>query len=285
MHAMSGMGPAWVPATIILLLAAAYAYGLVRLLRRGDDWPLTRTLAFVAGLLALALALLPPLGDAMGFADQILGHLLMAMLAPLALAMSAPVTLALRTLPSSGRRRLLALLHSRPARVLSAGAVVLVLEVGGMYLYYLTPLYGYTQEHMWAHLLVHTHMFLAGCLFSWYVVGRDPMPHRPSALTRGIVLFLAAGSHDLLAKLMYAHALPDGAGTLDQIHDGAQLMFYGGDVIDLLLAAALMSQWYARTGRQLHHTRRRDATASSAADPLLLRPAARLEQSTRSGRA
>jgi len=110
-------------------------------------------------------------------------------------------------------------------------------------------------------VLVHAHMFLAGCLFSWYVVGRDPMPRRPGTLARAMVLFLVAGSHDLLAKLMYAHALPVAGGSPDPIRDGARLMFYGGEVIDLLLATALMTQWYARTGRQLHHTRRRRAAA------------------------
>lgn len=49
----------------------------------------------------------------------------------------------------------------------------------------------------------------------------------------------------MLAKLIYAHLLPRGAGTADQIHAGAQIMFYGGDVIELTLAAALLLPWYA----------------------------------------
>ncbi|RNI24752.1 cytochrome c oxidase assembly protein [Flexivirga caeni] len=147
--------------------------------------------------------------------------------------------------------------------VLSLGIVVVLLEVGGMYLYYLTPLFGYTERHMWAHVVVHLHMFAAGCLFSWYVVGRDPMPTRPSILRRGLVLFVAAGAHDVLAKLMYAHTLPADAGTIAQLRDGAQLMFYGGDMIDLLLAAALMTQWYARGGRELDRSHRRAITLSA----------------------
>ena len=93
-------------------------------------------------------------------------------------------------------------------------------------------------------------MFLAGGLLSWYLAGRDPMPSRPSIRTSLIVLFFAAGSHDLLAKLMYAHLLPHGGGTAAQIHTGAQIMFYGGDAIELALAVAMLVPWYARTGRQ-----------------------------------
>jgi len=179
------------------------------------------------------------------------------MLAPPALALSAPITLALRTLPRDGRRRLLAVVHTRFARVTMFAPLVLVLEVGGMYAYYLTPLFADSHQHPWLHVAVHTHMFLAGCLLSWCLVGRDPMPTRPSTRTSLIVLFLAGGSHDLLAKLMYAHLLPQGSGSAEQIHAGSQIMFYGGDAIELALAVALLVPWYARTGRQIARERRR----------------------------
>lgn len=261
---MEGMGPAWLALSLLLPVVLGYGYGLLRLRRRGDAWPPTRTLGLAVGVMALAGALLWPLVDAMGFPQHVMQHLLLAMLAPLALAMGAPVTLALRTLRPRPRRGLLVLVHSLPVRVLSSAPLLILLEVGGMYAYYLTPLYGYAETHPWAHTLVHTHMFLAGCLFSWYVVGRDPVPGGRSTRARLLVLFVAAGCHDLLAKLMYAHLLPTGGGTPEQLRAGAQLMFYGGDVIDLLLAAALMTQWYARSGRQLRHARRRAAAVTAA---------------------
>lgn len=70
--------------------------------------------------------------------------------------------------------------------------LVLVLVVGGMYAYYLTPVFAASHQHPWLHPVVHTHMFLAGCLWSWYLVGSDPMRARPSIRTSLIVLFLAA---------------------------------------------------------------------------------------------
>jgi putative membrane protein len=131
-----------------------------------------------------------------------------------------------------------------------------------MYGYYLSPLFAATHAHPWLQLAVHTHMFLAGCLLSWYLIGRDPLPRRASTRTTLVVLLIAAGSHDLLSKLMYAHLLPHGGGTPAQLRAGAQLMFYGGDAIEIALSIAVMSAWYARGGRQLSHARRRGARVS-----------------------
>ncbi|NYH84888.1 putative membrane protein [Actinopolymorpha cephalotaxi] len=113
------------------------------------------------------------------FPAHVVRHLVLAMLAPLLLALSAPVTLALRTLTAEARLLLLAVLHSRVVRVLTRAPVVLVLEVGGMYAYYLTPLFAAAGRQSALGLLVDVHMVLAGCLLAWYVAGRDPMPAGP----------------------------------------------------------------------------------------------------------
>jgi len=77
-------------------------------------------------------------------------------------------------------------------------------------------------------------MFSAGCLLSWYLVGRDPMPRRASTRTTLIVLVLAAGQpRSAVQTHVRAHLLPHGGGTADQIRAGFQIMFYGGDVIDV----------------------------------------------------
>ncbi len=45
---------------LLVVPVAGYGAGVVRLGRRGDRWPRTRTAAFAAGLVALAVAFLPP---------------------------------------------------------------------------------------------------------------------------------------------------------------------------------------------------------------------------------
>ncbi len=239
-------------AAVLLVPAGAYGAGVVVLHRRGDHWPPSRAAAFAAGLVVLAVGFVPPVGTHDGdFRFHVLQHLLIAMVAPLLLAVSAPVTLALRVTPRAVRTRLLRVLHSRAVTALTRPAVVLVAEVGSLYALYLTPLYAETEAHLWVHVLVHLHMILTGCLFSWAVAGRDPMPHRASTRGRLLLLFLAAGSHDLLAKLMYAHDRPRGAGSVADVQFGAQLMYYGGDAVAVALAAAVLTSWYAHGGREL----------------------------------
>ena len=250
---MGHIGPFWLPILLLVPASAAYALGVIRLIRRGDRWPVSRSVAALTGLLALTLAVMPPLATSMDFGVHVSRHVLLAMVAPPALALSAPVTLALRTLPKQWRRRLLMLTHTPAVRVLMSAPVVLVLDVGGMYAYYLTPLFAASQAHPWLHVALDVHMFVAGYLLSAYLVGRDPIGHRPSTRTALIVLVVAAGSHDLMAKLMYARLLPSGGGSPDRIRAGAQLMFYAGDVVDLALTCAIMLSWYRRTGRQLAH--------------------------------
>jgi putative membrane protein len=227
--------------------------------RRGDRWPPARALAAAAGLGLVAVAVLPPLAVATSFRAEVARHLLTAMAAPVALALGAPVTLALRTLPTRGRRAVLGVLHGRPARLVTTAPAVLLVAVGGTWAYYATPLYPAAHHRPWLHAVVHVHLVLAGCLLTWYVAGRDPLPRRRSTRSALVVLLLATAGHDLLAKATYAGALPHHGGPAADVRRGAQLMFYGGDVVTLALAAAAMSAWYARTGRELRHARRRDA--------------------------
>jgi putative membrane protein len=253
---MPGMAPggaspaSWLPVVPLVIVAVAYLAGVRRLVRRGDRWPLARSLAAVGGLVALAAAVLPPVSThADVFVVHVVGHLLLAMLAPLLLALAAPVTLVLRTAPVSVRRRVLVVVRSRAARVLSWPPLVLLLEVGGMYAFYLTPLFGLAHDGEWLYLAVHIHMIAAGWLFSTVVAGRDPLPHRPGLPGALTMLLLAGAAHGILAKLMFAHTLPAIAGTPAQVQLGAQVMFSCGDVVELATAVAVMTAWYARAGR------------------------------------
>jgi cytochrome c oxidase assembly factor CtaG len=55
--------------------------------------------------------------------------------------------------------------------------------------------------------------------------------------------------------------LPRGAGSAASVELGAQIMFYGGDIVDLLLATALLLDWYRRGARALAREERRYAGA------------------------
>jgi putative membrane protein len=223
----------------------AYAGAAARLRRRGDRWPPLRDLCWAAGVLALVRPVYAQHGT---FVDHVAGHLLLASVAPVFLALAAPVTLALRTLPPTPRRRLTGLLRGPLPRVLGHPVTVILLNPVALAVLYLTPLYARTQHDPGLHLAVHAHMFAAGCLLAWYLVGVDPMRHRPSARARLTVLFVVAGAHDVLAKVLYAQLRPLGGGTPDDLRAGAQLLYYGGDAVEIALAVIVLGAWYRRAG-------------------------------------
>lgn len=268
MSGMSGTASAWhyLPLLLVLVAAGAYGSAVLRLTRRGDRWPLSRRWWFALALVSVLIGTGdPPLAEPTDFRLHAVAHVLVMMVAPLALGLSAPVTLWLRASRSGLRRKTLRVLHSRPVRVLTLAPVVVTLDVAGLYAYYLTPLFAAAEQHALLHLVIHLHMFLAGCLLNWFVLGRDPGPRRGEMPARLSVLLITAAAHDVLGKLMYAWLLPTGAGSAGQIEAGAQVLYYGGDAIELLTAAVVMTAWYRQGGRELRRQERRDGRPHVAA--------------------
>ena len=247
-----------IPLALTLAAVTGYGMALTRLRRRGVRWPARRTACLAAGSVCVAAAVLPPVGayDEI-FPVHVTQHLLLGMTGPAFMALSAPITLALRALPRQPRRALLRFLHSRPAAVLAAPATAVILDLGGLYALYLTGLYHAAGDNDLIHAAAHLHMFLAGCLLSWAIVGTNPVHRRLGVKARLAVLVIAGAGHDTLAKLMYAHDLPVGGGSITGRQAGAELMYYGGTIIDLALAVIVMTQWYQATGRELARTARR----------------------------
>jgi putative membrane protein len=200
----------------------AYPLAVARAVHRGP-WPAYRTAAWCAGVVAAAVGI--TLAASADRATHATGHLLLGMLAPLLLVLSAPVTLALRALPADRARSLSAVLRSTPALVLSFPLVAAVLDVGGLWLLYTTDLHAVPVAGL--------HVLAAGYLFTAAVAGIDPAPHRAHPAVRAAALVLAAAAHGILAKHLYA----TGWGT------GALVMYYGGDALEIMLAALLCREW------------------------------------------
>ncbi|GIF03953.1 hypothetical protein Asi03nite_14910 [Actinoplanes siamensis] len=198
-------------------------------------------MSFLAGCALLVVALT---WDGDGFRAHMAVHLTIGMLAPLALALGAPVTLLLRSIPRPAGRavgRLLARL-----RGVANPVVTLLLNLGGLTVLYFTPLYAWTTRHPGAQLLVHVHFLLAGYLFAWVVAGPDPAPRRPSVPARLVALGVAIAFHAVVSQMMYAGVFVDLPVPVAEREAGATLMYYGGDIAELLLAVALVSGWRVR---------------------------------------
>lgn len=233
---------------VLVLVATAVAYALgVHADRCGRGWPVHRTVLWYAGLAAAGTALVGPLADAArtSFTAHMVGHLLLGMVAPLLLVLAAPVTLVLRALPVVGARRVSRLLGLPVVRVATHPVVTAVLNGGGLWLLYTTDLYRLMHGSVLLHAAVHLHVLLAGYLFTASMVGLDPDRHRSSVRLRAAVLVLFVAAHSLLAKWLYIH--PPVGVDLGDARVGAQVMYYGGDVVDVTLMVLLLAGWYRST--------------------------------------
>ncbi|WP_433652994.1 cytochrome c oxidase assembly protein [Micromonospora zamorensis] len=264
-------GPNWFPLLPVVLLAVGYLLAAVRDPR---GWDHRRTAAWLLGcaLLAVAVGPLAPLpGDPRGHMAQ---HLLLGMLAPLGLVLGAPVTLLLRVSPPPVRRVVGRLLRARPLHLIAHPVTAALLSTGGLALVLLTPLYAAAERHSALHHALHLHYVAAGYLFAWSLAGPDPAPRRPGLAVRVGALLGAAAGHAVLAKYLYANAetLPPGLPDRDPaaFQSTAQLMYYGGDLAELLLAVALFATWYNRPDRLRppHSTRLIKKFASPGNDSL-----------------
>jgi putative membrane protein len=178
------------------------------------------------------------------------------MAAPLCFALAAPVTLALRCGPIRVRKVLASALGSGVVRRLSWTPVGAVLSVGVMWPLYLTGFYRQGLDHPLLHDLLHVHMLLTGCLFTFAMISQDPIRGRGSRAVRSVTLLIAFAGHDILGKYLYVHAADlaaahPGTGSVACWQQGAQWMWYGGDILDLLLAVLFFAGWYAAAGREL----------------------------------
>lgn len=241
------------PVTAAAALLAAVVYGAAasRLRRRGDAWPRWRDTSFTAGSTGLAWAAVGPLPGG-AFTVHMAQHLVVGMAAPLLFVLARPLTLALRALPPSGARRgLLALAHSRPVGRLVFPPLAALLDVGSLWLLYRTGLFAAAQHDRWLHAALHLHLLAAGTLFTLAVCQLDPVRRRWSPALRGLTLLAAGAAHAVLAKTLYAAEPPGTVVAAADLHTGAQVMYYGGDLVEAALAVVLAASWYRTTGRAL----------------------------------
>jgi putative membrane protein len=238
-------------AVLPLVALALVAAGYLALWRRGRRRNPARgpgrmrAAAFLTGCALLALALSAPV-DAFAdrdFRGHMLQHLIIGMYAPPALVLGAPITVMLRAVSAAQARTLTCVLRSVPVRTLAHPATALVLSAGTLPLVYFTPLYNATMEQPVLHMALHVHFLLSGCLFAWVIAGPDPAPSRPGVLARLAVLGVAVAVHATVSQLIYGGFLIDVHAPIAQVRGGAELMYYGGDIAELLLAFALVATW------------------------------------------
>ncbi|MGZ4448991.1 MAG: cytochrome c oxidase assembly protein [Nocardioides sp.] len=284
-----------IPFVVTVWAAGLYVSGVVVLRRRGDRWPAGRSVAFLGGMAAFFMASCSGLGayDLTLLSVHMVQHMVLSMVVPLALALGAPVTLALRTLPRRPRSWLLAVLHSRFARVLSFPPLTLLLYVVSPWALYFSGWYAASLHSTYVHEMMHLHLVLVGTLFFWPLMGIDPLPGRVGYPFRVLLTVLTLPFHAFLGVAIMGQQDLIGGSWYPHLHDGPMgswlpdphadqhlaggILWGSGDLIGLAFFGVLFTQWVrssikeaAREDRRLDLLEARDARAArhSAAAPV-----------------
>lgn len=246
------------------VLAVALTLYLAAVRRVPRRWPPARTAAFAAAVVVVVAA--AALDGDERFTTHALQHLLLGMVAPALFALSAPVTLALQAGRPATRRRLLRVLHSRPARLAGHPLLGWALFGGSMLVLYLTPLYDLSLDSWWLHEALHAHFLAAGALFFWPVVGVDPVPRRLPHGARLLTVFLAIPFHAVLGMALLGADGPIAPEhTLADSRTGAGVLWVAGDLLGLGAALVVAAQWMAHEDRE---AAREDRRAGQAMPPV-----------------
>lgn len=277
----------------LLIATGLYLAGVWRLTLRGDDWPVGRSVAFLAGGIGvIAFACMSGLGsyDDTIFSVHMVQHMLLAMVAPIFLALGAPITLALRTTPRAVRSVILRLLHSRFVALLTFPLVGWGLFVASPFALYFTAWYPATLSNTLLHELLHLHFVLIGSLFFWPMVGVDPIPGRQSHPFRFLILVSTLPFHAILGLAIYTQTTVIAAehyyalqlSWLDPVADqkvGGGLLWSSGEIVGLIMLGTITAQWIRASEREaVREDRRLDrleaAQAREVAGPQAVHTAA-----------
>ncbi|TMU89606.1 cytochrome c oxidase assembly protein [Streptomyces sp. DASNCL29] len=265
-----------------VLALGLYGWGVARLRRRGDAWPVGRLVSFVLGVLTIAVAMCTKLNDygMVMFSVHMVQHMIISMVSPILLLLGAPVTLTLRALPAAGRGRkgprelLVALLHSRYMRIITHPAFTIPLFIASLYALYFTPLFDFLMESKAGHIAMMVHFLAVGLVFFWPIMGVDPGPHRPGYVMRMLELFSGMPFHAFFGialmmasePMVGAYKHPPASLGVDALSDqtwAGGIAWAFSEIPSVIVLVALVYQWYKSEQRQ---ARRIDRTADRDGD-------------------
>jgi putative copper resistance protein D len=287
--------------TAAIILAALYVAAVLRLRRRGDQWPAGRVVAWLLGCLTLLFVTSSGVGRYMPamFSMHMAAHMGLSMLVPILLVLGGPVSLALRALPAAGRNDppgmrewLLAALHSRVSQVLTNPIVATVLFVAGFYGLYFTSIFDDAVASHAGHLAMNVHFLVSGYLFYWVVIGVDPTPRPIPHLAKVGVVFASLPMHAFFGVELMGTPTVLGAAYYrslglswhtDLLGDqrlGGGIAWAAGEVPLVIVMLALLVQWArsdAKTARRLDRAADRNDDADLSAYNAMLAELARRE--------
>ncbi len=269
---------------LVLAVAAVTAYlvAVAALRRRGDRWPLGRTIAWVSGWAVVVFVTSSGFGkySAPDFGIHMIVHMSLNMLAPILLVMGGIVTLMLRATradskqPAGVHEWITWALHWRFLRFIYNPLIVFALFVGSYYGLYFTGIFGEYMRFHWAHQLMNVHFLIAGYLFYGLVIGVDrpprPLPHigklgfvlaaMPFHAFFGVIL-MSGGP--IIAENFYQSLDLPWADLRASQYLGGGVAWAGGEIPLVMVIIALGVQWSRQDAKD---ARRKDRHLDAGLD-------------------
>lgn len=260
-----------------------YLAGVWRLHKRGDRWPLHRTVLWVAGILLLFYATNGLLNayEQYLFSVHMLGHMMLTMVIPMLLVLGAPITLALRGIEkrrdgSWGTREwIMWALHTPYAKFITHPIVAAVIFAGSLWVFYYTPLLRWAATDHLGHQWMIVHFLISGYLFALSLVGIDPVPYRFPYPLRLITLLATMAFHAFFGISIMSNSsllLADWYGAMgrtwglpplaDQAMGGG-IAWGIGELPTLALAVIVAVEWSRSDEKK---AKRRDRNAERTGD-------------------
>ena len=273
---------------ILVLMVALYIKGVMVLTKRGDKWPVGRTISFALGIAVIDFATSGGLGlyAHFSFSYHMIAHMLLGMVAPIGLVLGAPITLALRTLPQGRtpsergiRGSLVAALHSKAGVFYTNPIVALLIFDGSLFALYFTDLFASMMQSHIGHLFMTLHFLAAGFLFFSAVIGVDPNPRKIPYLVQIVVLFTAMSIHAFFSvALMSTSTLIDGGyfaslqtpWLTDLLADqklGGSVGWAMGEIPILIALAATFINWRREDSREANRIDRNAKRQAAMGQP------------------
>lgn len=198
---------------VLLVIAALYVVGTVRVRRGGEAWPVNRTVAFLLGLALFGWTTMSFLGvyQQVLFWPRAVQIITLLMVVPLFLALGAPVRLAVEGGPrwlAVGIRRMLA---SRIAVLATFPAVVSLVFLVTPFAVYFSPVYEDTLRSRGAAWALSFALTALGFFYYWTRLRLDPVPKEYPHLVSVWITFAEAIADGALGlTLMMGHQLVAG---------------------------------------------------------------------------
>ncbi|GAA1601253.1 cytochrome c oxidase assembly protein [Leucobacter chromiireducens subsp. chromiireducens] len=276
---------AW--ALVCVFGLALYLAGVIRLARRGDRWPIGRTIPWILGIAFLFYTTNGALNayEQYLFSTHMLGHMALTMLIPLLLVLGAPVTLALRATEKrhdgswGGREWIMWAVQTPYSKFITHPAVAAVVFAGSLWVFYFTPIARWAASEHLGHQWMIIHFLISGYLFSLSMIGIDPVPYRFPYPLRLVTLFATMASHAffgvtimtgdalMLADWYGAMGRTWGATPLEDQSTGGGIAWGIGELPTLALALVVAVQWSRSDDKE---QKRKDRAADRSGDAELV---------------